>query len=88
MKKKYFIHHPLFRLLAPVVYGVIVYLLILLINNNLSQLKEIFIGQEVYICIALTFLSFESVRTIILLLEKYLPETWQCWASPNTSTGL
>lgn len=82
MKKKYFIHHPLFRLLAPVVYGVIVYLLILLINNNLSQLKEIFIGQEVYICIGLTFLSFESVRITILLVEKYLPETWQSSAIP------
>jgi hypothetical protein len=80
MKKKYFIHNPLFRLLAPVVYGVIVYLLILLINNNLSQLNEIFIGQEVYICIGLTFLSFESIRRIILLLDKFLPARWQSLA--------
>lgn len=74
MKKQYFIHNPLFRLLAPVVYGIIVYLLILLINNNLGQLNETFIGQEVYICIGLTFLSFESIRLIILLMDKFLPE--------------
>lgn len=87
MKKKYFIHHPLFRLLAPVVYGVIVYLLILLINNNLAQLNEIFIGHEVYICIGLTFLSFESIRITILLVEKYLPETWRSSAIPVQVIG-
>lgn len=87
MKKKYFIHHPLFRLLAPVVYGVIVYLLILLINNNLAQFNEIFIGQEVYICIGLTFISFESVRLTILFVEKYLPATWQSSAIPIQVVG-
>lgn len=82
MTKKFFIHNPLFRLLAPVVYGIFVYLLILLINNNLNQLNEIFIGQEVYICIGLTFLSFESIRAIILVLNKFLPATWQAVSMP------
>lgn len=82
MKNRYFIHTPLFRLLAPVVYGIIVYLLILLINNTLDQLDAIFIGQEVYICIALTFLSFESIRLIIVLLEKNFPDKFQHLAVP------
>lgn len=82
MNKKYFIHNPLFRVLAPVVYGVVIYLLILLINNNLNQLKEIFSGQEVYLCIALTFLAFESIRLIIIALNNYLPEGWKTLAIP------
>lgn len=82
MKKRYFIHNPLFRVVAPVIYGVIVYLLILLINNNLNQLNGIFIGQEVYICIGLTVLCFEAVRSSILVLDKWLPVQWRSTAVP------
>ncbi|MDH4057771.1 MAG: histidine kinase [Cyclobacteriaceae bacterium] len=82
MKKTFLIHNPFFRLIAPINYGVFVYLLVLLVNNNLGQLNEIFIGQEVYICIGLSFLSFESIRLIILLLDKYLPTKWQSVSIP------
>jgi sensor histidine kinase YesM len=70
--KKYFIHNAFFRLLAPPVYGVLIYLIILLINNSLLQLNELFSGKEVYMCIGLTFLCFESARVIILLLNRFL----------------
>lgn len=70
--KKYFIHHPMFRLLAPAVYGILIYLLILLINNNVAQLNEFFSSGEVYISIGLTYVSFETIRIIILLLDKFL----------------
>jgi sensor histidine kinase YesM len=70
--KKYFIHNPFFRLLAPVVYGVLIYLLILLINNTITQINEFFSSQEVYICMALSYLSFESNRLVIVLLDKFL----------------
>jgi len=70
--KKYFIHNAFFRLLAPPVYGVLIYLIILLINNSLLQVNELFSGNEVYMCIGLTFLSFESARVIILLLNRFL----------------
>jgi sensor histidine kinase YesM len=70
--KKYFIHNPFFRLVAPAVYGVLIYMLILLINNNVIQLNEFFSEQEVYICIGLTYLSFETIRLIIILLDKFL----------------
>jgi len=71
--KRYFIHNPFFRLLAPVVFGVMAYLLILLINNNVNQVNDFFSSQEVYICIGLTYLLFESIRMSILLLNRYWP---------------
>jgi hypothetical protein len=74
--KKYFIHNAFFRLLAPAVYGVLIYLLILLINNNIRQINELFVGQEVYACIGLTYLSFEAMRLIIVLLNKFLNEKY------------
>jgi hypothetical protein len=70
--KKYFIHNPFFRLFAPAVYGILIYMLILLINNNVKQINEFFSEQEVYICIGLTYLSFESIRIVIVLIDKFL----------------
>lgn len=70
--KKYFIHNGFFRLLAPPVYGILVYLIILLVNNSLLQVEAIFSSQEVYMCIGLTFLCFESARAVILLLNRFL----------------
>lgn len=70
--KKYFIHNPFFRLLAPAVYGILIYLLILLINNTVTQINEFFSSQEVYICMALSYLSFETNRLVIVMLDKFL----------------
>lgn len=70
--KKYFIHNAFFRLLAPPVYGILVYLIILLVSNSLLQVNEIFNEEEVYMCIGLTFLCFESARAVILLLNRFL----------------
>ena len=69
--KKLFIHHPLFRLLSPLFSGTMVYLLILLINNNIEQLQDAFLGQELYVCIGLAYLIQEYAR-ISLLLFKWL----------------
>ena len=70
--KKYFIHNPFFRLFAPAVYGVLIYLLILLVNNQVMHVKEFFNEGEIYISIALTYLSFESIRIVIVILDKFL----------------
>jgi sensor histidine kinase YesM len=70
--KRYFIHSALFRILAPAVYGVLVYLLILLLNNNVAQIRDLFIGQEVYVCIVLSYLSFEVSRIAIVLSGRML----------------
>jgi hypothetical protein len=72
--KRYFIHNPVFRLVAPAVYGVLIYLLVLLINNDVTQVNDLFSNQEVYVCIVLSYLSFEGNRIIILLLNKFLPK--------------
>ena len=75
--KRYFIHNPLFRILAPAVYGVLVYLLILLINNNVVQVNELFISEEVYVCIVLSYIVFECIRLIIVLLDKFATGSFQ-----------
>lgn len=60
--KKVFLNNPLFRILWPPIYGSVVYLLILLLNNNLAQLNDSFFGQELYFSILLSYLSFELMR--------------------------
>jgi hypothetical protein len=68
--KRLFIHNPLFRLLSPIFSGGVVYLLILLINNNVDQLKEQFLGEELYLCIGLSFIIQELARLLLWLFNK------------------
>lgn len=68
--KKLFVHNPLFRLLSPVFGGVVVYLLILLVNNNVQQVQEQFLGQELYVCIGLSYVIQEFSRLLLLLFKK------------------
>jgi sensor histidine kinase YesM len=70
--KKIFIHNPFFRLLAPPVFGVFAYLIILLINNNVAQIATLASNQEVYVSIVLSLISFESMRLTIVLLNRFL----------------
>ncbi len=72
--KKLFIHNPIFRICSAPVYGVLVYLLILLVNNNLSDLTKIFSNQELYVCIGLSYLSLESLRLSIILSNRVLKQ--------------
>ncbi|MFM8740240.1 MAG: histidine kinase [Cytophagales bacterium] len=68
---KLFIHNPFFRLLSGLVVGVMVYLLILLINNTLENVNTIFNNEELYVCIGLSYLSFESMRWVIVLVKQF-----------------
>lgn len=68
--KKLFIHSPFFRALAPFVFGVMVYMLILLVGNNLRDVSQIFNNKEMYVSIALTYLSFECLRLMIVLAKR------------------
>lgn len=68
--KKLFIHKPLFRLLSPVFSGVIVYLLILLVNNNVAQLQNEFLGEELYVCIGMSYIIQELSRLLLLLFKR------------------
>lgn len=66
-----FVHNILFRLAAPLVAGLLVYLLILLINNSVLGLDKIFSNQELYVTIALSYLAFTAMRLIILLIDRF-----------------
>ena len=68
--KRIFIHNPFFRIFAPPVYGILVYLIILLINNNVEQLGSLFSNQEVYVSIVLSLISFESMHLTIVLVDR------------------
>lgn len=68
--KKLFIHHPLFRLLSPLFSGLLVYLLLLLINNNINQIWETFLSQELYVCIGLAYIIQEYSRFSILFFGR------------------
>lgn len=68
--KKLFIHHPFFRLLSPVFSGVVVYLLIILFSNDVGQLQEQFLGEDLYVCIGLSYLIQELSRLLIVLFKK------------------
>jgi len=68
---KLFIQHPAFRLLSPLFSGTLVYLLILLINNQVGQLKEIFLSQELYVCIGLAYLIQEYARISLNLFDRF-----------------
>ncbi len=65
-----FIHNPLFRLISPLCSGTLVYLLILLINNNVGQLKEQFLGQELYVCIALAYIIQEYSKLSLVFFKR------------------
>lgn len=68
--KRLFVHHPLFRLLTPLFSGALVYLLILLINNNIEDLRDNFFGQELYVCIGLAYLIQELARFSLLVFRR------------------
>lgn len=74
MKIKLFIHNPLFRLLVPPIYGIMVYLFILTLFDSLYQITENFFSYEALLIIIMTYFLMEGLRIIILLLNKYLPE--------------
>jgi sensor histidine kinase YesM len=65
-----FIHHTVFRICAAPILGVLVYLLILLINNSIEGVSELFSHEELYVCIAVSYLTFESMRLAVKLVEK------------------
>ena len=69
--KKLFIHRPLFRIVMPPIYGTLVYLLILLINNSIFSIFETFFSQEVYLSIILTYMVMEINHLGIQLSEKF-----------------
>ncbi|MCK4663881.1 MAG: histidine kinase [Bacteroidales bacterium] len=73
--KKSFIDNPIFRIFVPPLYGTMVYILILLIFDSISQLTDNFFSFEVFLCIAITYILSELMRFIISLINKFYPKT-------------
>ena len=71
--KVVFIDNPLFRILCPPIYGVLIYLLVLMANDNISQIEENFFSQEVWVLIGLTFFLSEGMRLVIRWLNRVYP---------------
>jgi hypothetical protein len=69
--KKYFIHNSVFRLVAPAVYGILIYTLILLIHNNVSEVDRLFSSEELYVAIGLSYICMETCRLCIVLFTKF-----------------
>lgn len=72
--KRNLLNQPIFRLMVPPIYGIMMYLLILMINNNLGQLSETILNNELMLCAVLAFLTSESVRFVIVQVERRLKE--------------
>jgi hypothetical protein len=66
-----FVHNAFFRICSGPIFGVLVYLQILLINNTVEDIDKIFSHQELYVCIALSYIAFESMRLVVKLLDRY-----------------
>lgn len=65
---KHIIHNVLFRLLTPIFYGSFTYLILLMINDNLLIINELFISSELVFCVILSLAIFEINRFLIKLI--------------------
>ncbi|NKI32326.1 histidine kinase [Croceivirga thetidis] len=66
-----FVHNPWFRLFGPLFSGTLVYLLLLLINDSVLSINEDFLSQELFVCIALAYLSQEFLRLSLLIFGRF-----------------
>lgn len=73
MKANFFIQNFWFRLMAPVLYGTMVYILVLLVFDSLEQFWEHFLGQELLVSIILCYAVFESNRFVVLFFKRWSP---------------
>ena len=73
MSDKVFINNRLYRILFPMVSGLVIYLLILMVFDSLEQLQENFFNQEVLFTVLLSYCISESFVVLIRLLDKYVP---------------
>ena len=64
MKRKLFYNHLISRLFAPLPLGMLIYMLVLLVFDNLGSLGEVFFEKEALLCIGITYLVAELLRAI------------------------
>lgn len=68
--KKNLIHQPIFRLVVPPIYGVMMYMLILLLNNELGQLGYSVFTVEMVLCMVLAYLISEPLGLVARIFQK------------------
>ncbi|MEQ8470286.1 MAG: histidine kinase [Marinoscillum sp.] len=66
-----FVHSSRFRILSPIFSGAVIYLLLLLLNNNVQVVSEQFLGQELYFCIGLAYIIQEFSRISIFYFSRW-----------------
>ncbi|MBI9039335.1 MAG: histidine kinase [Bacteroidales bacterium] len=71
--KRIFINNILFRVVAPAIYGTMLYIIVLLVFDSIILLYDNFFSEEVLLCILITYLLSESMRAAILLLDRFYP---------------
>ena len=76
--RRLFVHAPWFRIVSPIFSGAVIYLLLLLLNNNVEALFEQFLGQELYFCILLAYVIQEFARLAIVHFTRWslLRKNW------------
>ncbi len=70
MMNRLFIHNAIFRICSGPISGLLAYLVLLLVNNSLQDVEQLFSSQELYVFIVLSYLSLESMRMVIIRFEK------------------
>ncbi|GEO03898.1 hypothetical protein AAE02nite_15620 [Adhaeribacter aerolatus] len=68
-----FIHNPYFRVLFPPVYGLLVYVLVLLVFDSIRQVEQNFFSEEALLCVGLTYALTESLRLVLIGINKLFP---------------
>ena len=69
-----FNHNPFFRLFFPPFYGLLVYVLVLLIFDSIQQVEENFFSEEALLCIGLTYALSESLRLVLIFINRLYPD--------------
>jgi hypothetical protein len=68
--KGFFLNSWLYRLISPWIWGAIAYTLVLLLNNNVEQLQSQFLGEELYLFVAIAAVSQELLRLYFIVIER------------------
>ncbi len=73
MKNQLFYNIISFRVVSPLITGILVYMLVLMFFDSVDMLAANFFSREVLFVIFLTLLFFESNRLVIIFLNKIYP---------------
>ena len=73
MKNQLFYNNISFRVVSPLIAGVLVYMLVLMFFDSVDMLAANFFSREVLFVICLTILFFEFNRLVIVILNKVYP---------------